>query len=70
MFGTIPVDLEAHKIIDLLPDRTADGVAGWLARAGCQPETKPPGAARGCYALAAICKGGGMANAAIIERLD
>jgi transposase len=32
VFGTILVDLEAHKIIDLLPDRTADGVAGWLAR--------------------------------------
>jgi transposase len=32
VFGTILVDLEPHKIIDLLPDRTADGVAGWLAR--------------------------------------
>jgi transposase len=32
VFGTILVDLVAHRIIDLLPDRTADGVAGRLAR--------------------------------------
>lgn len=32
VFGTILVDLEARRIIDLLPDRTADSVAGWLAR--------------------------------------
>ena len=32
VFGTILVDLEARRIIDLLPDRTADGVASWLAR--------------------------------------
>lgn len=30
VFGTILVNLQAHKIIDLLPDRTADGLAAWL----------------------------------------
>src|ERR1700710_252131 len=30
VFGTILVNLEAHKIIDLLPDRTADTLASWL----------------------------------------
>jgi len=30
IFGTILVNLEAHKVIDLLPDRTADGLATWL----------------------------------------
>jgi len=30
IFGTILVNLEAHKVIDLLPDRTADGLAAWL----------------------------------------
>jgi len=30
IFGTILVNLQAHKVIDLLPDRTADGLATWL----------------------------------------
>src|ERR1700730_6202410 len=30
IFGTILVNLEAHKVIDLLPDRTANGLATWL----------------------------------------
>jgi len=30
IFGTILVNLEAHKVIDLLPDRTADSLVTWL----------------------------------------
>jgi transposase len=30
IFGTILVNLEAHKVIDLLPDRTAVSLATWL----------------------------------------
>ena len=30
-FGTVVVDMEAHQIIDLLPDRQADTVATWMA---------------------------------------
>ena len=31
-YGTIVVDLDRHGVIDLLPDRTAPTVAGWLER--------------------------------------
>lgn len=29
-YGTILVDLERHKIVDLLPDRSSETLAGWL----------------------------------------
>ena len=29
-YGTIVVDLERHRVMDLLPDRTAETLAGWL----------------------------------------
>ena len=31
-FGTILVDLERHRVIDLLPDRTTETVKSWLER--------------------------------------
>jgi transposase len=30
-FGTIVVDLQTHKVLDVLPDRTADTSAAWMA---------------------------------------
>ena len=29
-YGTIVVDLERREVIDVLPDRSADGIADWL----------------------------------------
>jgi transposase len=31
-YGTIFVDLDRHKVVDLLPDRAAESVAAWLAK--------------------------------------
>ncbi|WP_207768000.1 transposase, partial [Methylobacterium frigidaeris] len=31
-YGTIVVDLDRHRVIDLLPDRTALTLSGWLER--------------------------------------
>ncbi|AWN52737.1 transposase [Methylobacterium sp. 17Sr1-1] len=31
-YGTIVVDLDRHRVVDLLPDRTALTLAGWLER--------------------------------------
>jgi transposase len=30
-FGTLVVDLQTHKVLDVLPDRTADTSAAWMA---------------------------------------
>lgn len=30
IYGTIVVDLEAHRVLDLLPDRSSDTLASWL----------------------------------------
>jgi len=37
-FGTIVVDLQTHKVLDVLPDRTADTSAAWMAT---HPEIEP-----------------------------
>ena len=31
-YGTILVDLERHRVVDLLPDRSGDSVKVWLQR--------------------------------------
>jgi transposase len=33
-YGTVLVDLERHRVIDLLPDRTTDSLVNWLAQHG------------------------------------
>ncbi len=50
-YGTVLVDLEAHRIVDLLPTRTAETVAAWMAeRASPQIVCRDRG---GAYADAA-----------------
>jgi transposase len=30
-FGSIIIDLQTHRVLDVLPDRTTEGVARWMA---------------------------------------
>jgi hypothetical protein len=30
-YGTVPVDLEARRVVDLMPDRTAQTLGVWAA---------------------------------------
>jgi len=51
-FGTILVDLTSHKILDLLPDRSAETAAGWMSK---HPEIRVVSRDRGGeYAFAAM----------------
>jgi|SRR6516165_9320571 hypothetical protein len=38
-YGTIIVDLERREVIDVLPDRSADGTAHWLKHRDDQPRS-------------------------------
>ncbi len=42
-YGTIVVDLDRHRVIDLFPERTALTVAGWLLERHSSVETRRPG---------------------------
>ncbi|HEY7122972.1 MAG TPA: transposase [Ktedonobacterales bacterium] len=51
-FGTIVVDLQTHQVLDVLPDRTADTAAAWMAT---HPEVELVSRDRGGdYASAAL----------------
>jgi transposase len=58
-FGTIVVDLQTHKVLDLLPDRTADTSAAWMV---AHPELEIVSRDRGGDYAAAARKGAPQAT--------
>src|SRR5207248_1543555 len=58
-YGTILVNLEDHRVMDLLPERSAESVAAWLGRAdvpGAAPLLTRRAAAAGGGATATACR--------------
>jgi transposase len=58
-YGTILVDLEAHRAIDLLPDRSAESFAAWLVK---HPEVEIIGRDRGEYYIRGASTGAPQAT--------